>query len=75
MNMGLLWYDDDPRHSLPEKVRAAAAQYQARFGQAPTMCYVNPEALGQVTRPAVENVRLAAGWRLDRNHLWMGITE
>lgn len=41
----LLWYDDTPVRSLADKVARAAAQHERKFGQAPTVCFVNPAML------------------------------
>jgi hypothetical protein len=38
VDIGLLWFDDDPQRSLTERSRAAA-HYQQRFGRRPTLCY------------------------------------
>ncbi len=75
MNIGLLWFDDDPRRPLKEKVRVAAAHYQQRFGTAPTMCYVHPALLGQADPQVVAGVQVAAGRAVLPNHLWLGVTE
>jgi len=45
VEFGLLWYDDSPNRPLADKVQRAAAQYQLKFGQAPTVCFVNPSLL------------------------------
>lgn len=45
MDFGLLWYDDSSNRSLADKVARAAAQYEHKFGQPPTVCFVNPAML------------------------------
>ena len=45
METGLLWFDDDPRRQLEEKVLHAAAHYRHKYGQTPTLCFVHPNAL------------------------------
>jgi hypothetical protein len=45
VEFGLLWYDDSPGRDLVEKVRRAVAHYEHKFGQAPTLCFVNPRML------------------------------
>ncbi|HLF27197.1 MAG TPA: hypothetical protein VJG32_12750 [Anaerolineae bacterium] len=42
MREGLLWFDDDPRRRIDEKVQQAAARYRQKFGVTPDVCYVNP---------------------------------
>ena len=46
MEVGLLWYDDDPARDLAEKVGRAARRYRQKFGASPDICYVHPSALG-----------------------------
>jgi hypothetical protein len=75
VDIGLLWFDDDPQRSLTEKVTRAAAHYQQRFGRRPTLCYVNPATLGHAAEPAVAGVQLAAGRTVLPNHFWIGVGD
>ncbi len=43
--IGLLWFDDDPKRDLKQKVGNAARRYAERFGRQPTVCYVHPSML------------------------------
>ncbi len=43
--IGLLWFDDDPRRDLKQKVADAAKRYAEKFGRPPTVCYVHPSML------------------------------
>jgi len=52
MDIGMLWYDDDAKRQLDEKVARAAEYYRAKYGVAPTECYVHPGMLGD-SQPAV----------------------
>jgi hypothetical protein len=47
MREGLLWFDDDPRRRLKEKILQAAARYQRKFGAAPDVCYVSAQTFEQ----------------------------
>jgi hypothetical protein len=40
MNVGLLWFDDDPRKPLARKIGEAAERYWQRFAVAPTACHI-----------------------------------
>jgi hypothetical protein len=42
MNLGMLWFDNDPKVTLDIKVQRAAAYYRHKYGKAPTLCFVNP---------------------------------
>ena len=43
--VGLLWFDDDPKHTFEEKVHRAVAHYERKYRRFPTLCYVHPSAL------------------------------
>lgn len=47
VKLGWLWFDDDPKTTLQEKVIVAAHRFQQKFGQAPRLCYVNERELMQ----------------------------
>lgn len=63
VRLGWLWFDNDPKTSLQEKVAQAASRYQQKFGQQPLLCYVSQTALpeaglacGRVRIMGVRNV-------------------
>jgi hypothetical protein len=74
MNTGMLWFDNDPKTALDQKVEEAASYFRKKYGQSPDLCLVHPSMLaeaqyqtGQVTvRP----------WRtVTPGHLWIGVDE
>ncbi len=72
MKEGLLWFDNDPRRKLADKVRQAATRYQVKFGQKPTVCYLNAADFdGQPTD--VNGVQLRTASNILRYHFWIGI--
>ena len=81
MDIGMLWYDDDGKRQLDEKVARAAEYYRAKYGVQPTECYVNPGMLGEGQPRSSAGWIMASGVRLrpDRtiikNHFWLGIGE
>ena len=72
----MLWYDNDKKRSLEEKVQRAADFYAAKYGRAATECYVHPSMLAPDGA-----VQTAAGLRLRpmrtiiKNHFWLGVEE
>ncbi len=81
MDIGMLWYDDDGKRQLDEKVARAAEYYRAKYGVQPTECYVNPDMLGEGQPRSGTGWIVAAGLRLRpnrtviKNHFWLGIGE
>jgi hypothetical protein len=45
VSLGWLWFDNDPKTGLEEKIAQAAGRFQQKFGQPPRLCYVNERAL------------------------------
>ena len=84
MKTGLLWFDDDPRKELEEKVLRAAAHYERKYGQAPDLCYVHPSAFdgngnGKHAKKSsvvkAGNVEIRSGRSMLLHHFWLGMAE
>ncbi len=84
MKTGLLWFDDDPRKELEEKVLRAAAHYERKYGQAPDLCFVHPNAFngngngkrgkkGGVVKAG--EVEIRPGRSVLQHHFWLGMAE
>jgi len=73
MKTGMLWFDNSTR-SIKEKVEEAAAYYSEKYGQAPTLCFVNPATLaGKENRSNGVEVREAPTVMPD--HFWIGVDK
>lgn len=42
-----LWYDDDKKRTLEQKITDAATFYTVKFGAAPTHCWVHRSVLAE----------------------------
>jgi len=71
MREGLLWFDDDPRRRIDEKVRLAAARYRQKFGVAPDVCYVNQRMVDRAEL-RIGDVRVVPVSTVLPNHFWVG---
>jgi len=81
MEIGLLWFDSDPKVALEDKIRRAAGRYAEKFGRPATVCFLNPAALAG--RPASDDafeVKLADGAvkvftkrQVQPHHFWVGV--
>ena len=74
MNYGMLWFDNDPKTDLPQKIDKAAAYYRKKYGQAPTICYVNPKMAPDKKAKAGE-VKIKTSPTILVHHLWIGNVE
>ncbi|MEI6291736.1 MAG: hypothetical protein WCP19_15045 [Chloroflexota bacterium] len=77
MNIGMMWFDNDPAKALSLKVDQAAAFYQKKYGSKPDVCMVNPVNLpANPDASGIENggasIRLLPLQSILPGHLWIG---
>lgn len=81
MEIGMLWFDNDPKADLAEKIKKAAAYYRQKYGVTPDICFLHPTMLpknGSVeasTSPhsPLPNVELRPSKSVMPNYLWIGV--
>jgi hypothetical protein len=81
MNVGMLWFDNDPKAGLAIKIERAADYFRSKYGRNPTLCYVHPSMLPASPTPTAEQpANLKAGGLEVRptrsvlpNHFWIGV--
>ena len=73
MNIGMLWFDNDPKAGLSTKIERAATYYRTKYGKAPTLCFVHPSMLPTPVNQAA-GVELRTSRSVLPNHLWLGIS-
>lgn len=71
MNIGMLWYDNDPKTTLDEKIQKAIAYYLEKYGKTANTVYINPKTLNG-TQPAIEGITLRTSSQILPNHFWIG---
>ncbi len=71
MTIGMLWFDNDPKASLNDKIARAVEHYQKKYGQRPNLCYVHPSMLPEESRGGPVEVK--TNRFVQPNHLWIGI--
>jgi hypothetical protein len=74
MDIGMLWYDDDGKRPLGEKVTRAVDFYKSKYGVAPTVCFVNPLMLKDGPDSA-GGVQLRSARNVLVDHFWIGVGE
>jgi len=80
MNVGMLWFDNDPKTELSAKVERAASYYRNKYGSTPTLCFVHPTMLAKLIPGNAEQTGYkAAGVEVRStrsvlpNHFWIGV--
>ena len=78
MNTGMLWFDNDPKTALDDKVRKAANYYLHKYGRNPDLCLVNPASLAKnnLTEPILAGqIQIRPLRSVLPGHLWIGVDE
>ncbi len=74
MNIGMLWFDNDPKADLKVKVERAANYYQTKYGQSPNLCFVHPSMIPSEAGKAGP-VEIRPNRSVLPNHFWIGINS
>lgn len=72
MKLGLLWFDDDAKRKVVEKLDEAAERYAERFGVRPTLAHLNP---AQAEGLAHRRLRVYGDPGLRRNYFLVGVDD
>jgi len=81
MDVGLLWYDADPKRRLEDKIGRAAQRYREKYGRWPNTCYVHRQAVdgrnGERPRACrLPNsravIQIISAPNILQHHLWLG---
>jgi hypothetical protein len=78
MNVGMLWFDNDPRTPLSAKVSRAADYYYQKYGLVPDLCLVNPSMLDERPDPIERRtgkVTVRSNRAILPGHLWIGTED
>ncbi|MGQ9584577.1 MAG: hypothetical protein ACUVXG_04190 [Anaerolineae bacterium] len=76
LQVGWMWFDDDSRTSLEEKVEKAAGRFRQKFGRTPNTCCVNPRLLPHGQEEVwCGRVRVIPLPNVLPHHFWLGVME
>jgi len=80
MNIGMLWFDNDPKVELTTKVERAAIYYRNKYGRSPTLCFVHPSMLAEsipakneTTNIKAPSIEIRSTPTVLPNHFWIGV--
>jgi hypothetical protein len=66
--IGMLWFEDDPKKTMSDRIVEAAAYYREKYSQEPNICFVPVGSEGST--PA--GVKLVESKAILPNHLLIG---
>jgi hypothetical protein len=74
MDIGMLWFDNDPKRDMTVKIQEAAEFYTKKYGQAPNVCFVHPSMIpGDSLQAGKIQVRPTRS--VMPHHFWIGISN
>jgi hypothetical protein len=79
MNVGMLWFDNDPRTALTAKVTRAADYYRQKYGLVADLCMVHPSMLGgplpNMSEVRAGKIAVRPNRAILPGHLWIGTED
>jgi hypothetical protein len=79
MNIGMLWFDNDPKTEINIKIERAAVYYREKYGKRPNVCFVNPSMIKSSIAPEPNQpilsgeIELRTSKSVLPNHFWIGV--
>jgi hypothetical protein len=71
MEYGMMWFDDNPKTPLTDKIEQAVNYYHQKYGHIPDLCFVNPLMLKQpIERTA--GIAVHPSHSILLWHFWIG---
>jgi hypothetical protein len=68
----MLWFDNDSKTELSNKVAQAADYFRKKYGQDPNLCFVHPSMIsGEQVKAG--KVSVCANQTIIPNHFWIGV--
>jgi len=72
MNVGMLWFDNDPKTDITVKITRAVDYYRHKYGQTPNLCFVHPSMVK--TSPfKTGSIEIRSSRSVLPNHFWLGL--
>ena len=72
MNVGMLWFDNDPKTDLVSKVKQAVTYYNKKYGKTPNICFVHPSMTSK-ERQKAGKVEIRKNGLVLPHHFWIGV--
>jgi hypothetical protein len=74
MDIGMLWFDNDPKTDLNVKIEKAVNYYSDKYGQRPNLCFIHPSMMNGSPK-RLNNVDIKTNKAVRPNHFWIGVNS
>jgi mevalonate pyrophosphate decarboxylase len=72
MNVGMLWFDNDPKADIQIKINRAVDYYRNKYGQTPNLCFVHPSMV-KASPIKTASIEIRSSRSVLPNHFWLGV--
>lgn len=72
MKVGMLWFDGDRGLEVNARIEKATDYYHEKYGQKPTVCYVNPVMIEQAGGVEFKDIEVKSNSSVLKDHFWLG---
>jgi len=72
MNVGMLWFDNDPKTDIMAKINRAVDYYRIKYGQTPNLCFVHPSMV-KTSPIKTGSIEVRSSRSVLPNHFWLGL--
>jgi hypothetical protein len=72
MNVGMLWFDNDPKTDVISKINRAVDYYRVKYGQTPNLCFVHPSMV-KTSPIKTGSIEVRSSRSVLPNHFWLGL--
>ncbi len=72
MNIGMLWFDNDPQTDVSSKIKRAASYYSEKYGKAPNICFVHPSMVAE-EKGRAGRIEIKTNGAVLPHHFWIGV--
>ncbi|MDK2982296.1 MAG: hypothetical protein PWQ55_2643 [Chloroflexota bacterium] len=73
MNNGMLWYDNQTKKPVEDRIQKAVEYFTFKYGHPPFCCFVHPDMLAEPIQ-LDESIKVIPNQRVLKNHIWLEIS-
>lgn len=73
MIKGMLWFNNDPKLSIKERLLIAVQYYKEKYQEIPNTCHINYNE--DIKESSINDIRLIKDIYILPNHFWIGIND
>lgn len=74
MNKGMLWYDNNTKLNIENRVQKAVEFFIEKYGYKPQCCFVNPDMAEEPIK-IKDNIKIVPNEKVLKNHIWLEMAQ